>query len=1153
MYKVLTAHIIYLIFTLIPLTVAAQSSQTSVMEFVVDTSCTVQLDTFTIIPSSISFPSTLSTEIIENYLPFGFTMKASACMDLLGDTLTIHYKTFGFDLSAPYRSRSTIIMDQKEKPIQLITLREDVDDTDRLFSSDQLRTNGSFSRGFSIGNRQDLLLNSQFNLSLSGDIGDDIQVLAAISDDNLPIQPEGNTQIIQDFDRVFIKISKDSTSLTAGDYSLQRPPSYFMNYAKKLKGLSVSHIQPLGADKNLSGKGSFAISRGKFARQTLRITEGNFGPYRLTGNNNERFLIVLSGTEKVYRDGQLLTRGYNHDYVIDYNRAEITFMPTRMMNREDRIVVEYEYRDQNYLRTLYAATTSFQSGRLDANINFYSEQDSKNALGDLMLDSLDRQKLATIGDNLDEAYISGIRAIDDTLGINNINTYELIPNPNPTGPSQILRFSVDRTRTLYRAVFTEVGVGKGTYAIDSDNIVNGRVYTYVGEGQGKYDPIIQLVPPERKSMLTLNSNYRLNSNTHIKGEMALSNRDYNLFSQLDNDDNIGLAGLMELDHIMNFDSSREHNLHTMLRIEQLGNHFNPLNPYRKVEFSRDWNFDNVDQQSERLSTGQVNYNNPHFGTIGYRLSSYIVEDVYDGLQHNLESTVELLGTQLRSNIRYLTSEDTTVNTTFFRPNVSLQRSLGFDITASATFDAEYNRIKHTSNPDTLLAQSLGYESYKLRLKRAVGRGFSFSLSAQDRRDLFPMTDHLTTGLHSRSYEGEVSFTGASQQFSLSVGTRSLIVEEPELAPPATQDERNIIGRLIYNLNLFNDGFRWQSSFQTNAGQDPKIEYVYEKVEKGQGSYIYIGNQDSVLINGNFRYAPELGTAEYIRISLFNNEFITTQNQEFSQSLDIDLKRWLESDDGRYDFLRRFSTSNNLRITRKTSDTQNSPWNSLNLFEIDTSIVTYNSAINNILFFNKGERAGDIKIGHQLLKNIYTQINGREDRTQHKYYLEGRLNYRRKADILLNTSYGIKKYDSQVFQNRRFIIDISAINPKISIRPNSSWRLETGYRYVNSKQRILLEEQATSHAWESALSYRRNAASLFNLNFSFVDVAYNGAANTILEFEILEGLKDGRNFIWDINVTQRLQQNLELNITYQGRKNGENRPVHIGRAQFRATF
>jgi hypothetical protein len=61
------------------------------------------------------------------------------------------------------------------------------------------------------------------NLQLDGKLNEDLFIQAAISDNNIPIQPDGNSQQLQEFDKVFIKIYNDRISLTAGDFELRKP------------------------------------------------------------------------------------------------------------------------------------------------------------------------------------------------------------------------------------------------------------------------------------------------------------------------------------------------------------------------------------------------------------------------------------------------------------------------------------------------------------------------------------------------------------------------------------------------------------------------------------------------------------------------------------------------------------------------------------------------------------------------------------------------------------------------------------------------------------------------------------------------------------------------------------------------------------------
>ncbi len=316
---------------------------------------TILLDTFPVLKNSIivSHKGELLAEnnyIIDNNRIYFYNKNL--------DTVQIRYKTIAIDL---YSSR-------QHKDTQLIGAKTNVDNTlfanNYIYNPQKTNTdntnqpesknidyNGNFTRGLSVGNRQDLVTNSSLNLQLSGKVGG-VQINAALSDNNVPLQPNGNSQQLQNFDKMYIQFKIDSHSLTGGDYNLDNPNyNYFGRYTRRLQGAKLDNHWRIDSQKTVQNSASVALARGKFARNTINGQEANQGPYKLTGNNGERFLIIIAGTEKVFIDGRLLTRGAENDYIIDYNLAEIRFTNRQLMNKDKRVQVDFTYNDVNFNRS----------------------------------------------------------------------------------------------------------------------------------------------------------------------------------------------------------------------------------------------------------------------------------------------------------------------------------------------------------------------------------------------------------------------------------------------------------------------------------------------------------------------------------------------------------------------------------------------------------------------------------------------------------------------------------------------------------------------------------------------------------------------------------------------------------------------------------
>ena len=172
---------------------------------------------------------------------------------------------------------------------------------DRLFDSD-LQGTGSVSRSVSVGNNQNFVLDAGMNLQLSGFIAPDVEIVANITDENLPVQPEGNTRYIKDFNKIFLQLKyKDLLKVTAGDIELPVVQNtYFFKLYRQFTGLEVavnSRLDSANVNRmtNIVGGG---ITKGKFVRNQITPIHGVQGPYKLSGSQGETNIVILSGTEK---------------------------------------------------------------------------------------------------------------------------------------------------------------------------------------------------------------------------------------------------------------------------------------------------------------------------------------------------------------------------------------------------------------------------------------------------------------------------------------------------------------------------------------------------------------------------------------------------------------------------------------------------------------------------------------------------------------------------------------------------------------------------------------------------------------------------------------------------------------------------------------
>ncbi len=765
----------------------------------------------------------------------------------------------------------------------------------------KLDYSGRFSRGIGLGNRQDLSLNSGFNLQLAGDLGDGITLQAAISDENLPLQPEGTSLQLRDFDRVYVHLKRQQNELVAGDYDLQNDATHFMRYSNRLQGARVKRQGNHGFQE-----AAFAVARGKFTRYVLPVQEGNQGPYLLQGAAGERFIVLLAGTERVWHNGQPLQRGADLDYIIDYNRGEILFTSKRRILRESRITIEYEYADQNFLRSVYAFQTSYTRNRVHLYAHFYSRQDSRTPTSNLQLTTQDRETLSQAGDDYTKALLPGLQPADNFAPSRVY--YTLIDSVTSCGKiDSILVFTPIQTPVFFTARFTYVGPGKGNYRLDERPLANERTYYWVTpdpsscQPQGDYEPVLQLNPPQQQQMLVVGQAWTMHPSTSLRSEVAFSRNDRNRFSPIDRQDNLGAAAFLEFNNKLSLQQdSAGWKLHTRLSLEALHQHFQPLNPYRTPEFLRDWSLANfnglgtTDPAQEYLSKLDLTLVHPQKGQLAYQAQSFIRTAQYSGLKHWLDWSVHPKTWSIQGNISILQATATTETYRFLRPNLHIRKRFPKlqHWVLYLRSEAEQNTQKYQSTQQ-LAPSSFAFYQLQAGVESPQEKPWGWHAAYHFRTDQLPQN----TAWKHASTAKELSVTG---YWTKQPGTRiqsqlsyRQLQADSTLLRGSVPTRNTLLGRVDGTLQILRGLIRNQTTYELGSGQEPRQEYTFLKVAPGEGAYIWqdsLYNADGIIQTAEMQPAPFPDQADYIRVSTISTRFVQTDYLNLSQNLQLEPKQ-----------------------------------------------------------------------------------------------------------------------------------------------------------------------------------------------------------------------------------------------------------------------
>ena len=719
-----------------------------------------------------------------------------------------------------------------------------------------INASGTFFRGLELSSQGPGMLNGGLRFQIAGKLNEKTSIAGIVTDESIPIQPDGTTASLEELDKIYLKVSHPSVELVAGDITISNNNGRYNTGNRNIVGIT-NNLNRSSYDI----KTTYGQSKGKYNRIEMKGRDGHQGPYFLTSKDGMRNVIISAGSELVWLNGLQLERGQDRDYIIDYTSGELTFTPKNLIFFDSDIDIEYQYSESTYKSNYFETDINGSLNKdIKYNLTYVNEKDNINGS---VLSKLQKKSFKS----KDIIYQSGISP--DSLGdyelVNNIYIYK--PTAVPSKDRYTIIFSPDPNGLYVRKISTK------------DRIF----YEYIGiqnniESIDRFSPGRSIKAPEGHQLLQFNSSIDLKKGMSIITETAFSIKNNNLLSNNSDTLSNGNAFRIGLDQDL-FELGRV-NLGYKLEFWKNSKGFGSLGRDRNVNFNESWDVidpkENIDEAMTSF-TSQIQ--------VGERIDSQI--KLFQLMQNNHKRDRQMLnfiyrGEDIKSASISFNQVISEINFRELDAHISFQKG---SINPFINY-AHETREQGYRFDDILMGMNISKNSWLYSL--GLGNRSDFMASKEDRKIL----EHTKSGKYFELDIKNIKSSGWQQEWIF----RQRIQEDSR---SQNKDSFNSL-RALVNYKKRSSPYKLDFVLNAQNSLHESRTVVYDSVGIGFGHYRYDKSLNEYIRDQNGNYiAHTIFTGNYE--SGFRMDGLARFTIDFSKRKNKKLKNYLYRFINRLDF------------------------------------------------------------------------------------------------------------------------------------------------------------------------------------------------------------------------------------------------------------